>query len=211
MAARAEGRRGEGPGECGGIDGGRSEEGFAIKDAQRFACGERGGVGAGKGQGGVVAEAAVADDAGDQADIVGDGADGSGCGEGKFNRNLATVNDDGAAVVVLSDQLPFLGGERWMEEESREELAFIASGVLVFEGGIEVMAQFFREHGQDLRVAGVLQPVRIEIDGAGAGCIGASGSAHGGTIQQLDGGQAGEITAAPAVDGLAEGGGLIGE
>ena len=99
MAARAEGRRGEGPGACGGRDGCRSEEGFAIKDAHRFACGEHGGVGAGKGQGGVVADATVADDAGDQTDVVGGGVDGGGCG-GSNEIDAEGVGGAGSTLIA---------------------------------------------------------------------------------------------------------------
>jgi hypothetical protein len=55
------------------------------------------------------------------------------------------------------------------------------------------MAQLFGEHRQHLRRAGVLQPIAIDVNGAGAARIGASRPRHRSRRQQLDRRQVGHL------------------
>ena len=65
---------------------------------------------------GVVGEPAVGNHAGEHADVVDDGGDGGFSGECQFNVNGFTVDQQGAAVVVLQDALALPGGEVGSQE-----------------------------------------------------------------------------------------------
>ena len=76
-------------------------------------------------------------------------------------------------------------------------LPFIAGGFLGVQQTIEVMAEFLGEHRDPLLLTGLLQPIRIQVDGARGAAIGACRGGHGAFRQQPDRGQGRKISLGP--------------
>ena len=91
----------------------------------------------------------------------------------------SAIHIDVVEVIFCGNALP-LRGIDWAFtcQQSGEQFPFISWCFAAVQESVEVMAEFFREHGQQLGIAGALQPILIEIDGSGTGGIGSEGIGH---------------------------------
>ena len=67
-----------------------------------------------------------------------------------------------------------------------------------------MVAEFLGEHRNGLLQAGLLQPIRVEVDRARGKAIGTSRSGHGGSGEQPDRGEAREFPPGPLADQSSE-------
>ena len=81
-------------------------------------------------------------------------------------------------------------------------LAFITRGFRAREHAIEVVAQLLAQHGDALLFAGLLQPIRVQVDRARGEAIGTRRGRHGAAAQHSDRGEGREIARGPLADQL---------
>ena len=87
--------------------------------------------------------------------------------------------DEHHAPIVLRPQCCDLPCRQGLpQQQRRQQGPLIAWRVGRIQQGVEVMAQFFGEHSEHRHLVGPLQPVGVEIDGAGADPIGAKRPRH---------------------------------
>ena len=80
----------------------------------------------------------------------------------------------------------------------------IAGGFLGVQQTIQVVAEFLGEHRNALLQAGLLQPIRVEVDRARGEAIGTSRSGHGASGEQPNRGEAREFPRGPLANQVCE-------